>query len=199
MEKELLYFENFRDNFEKYQKEEKDRDIIKKLSFYGVNIVKGFFRKQNQSLEENIDRFHFISLIKNIMGELTPNEFMNVFPISKDYKGHKWGMKDYFYTKKYIDSLEVDKPIGSEDEILKFLWEYHNWDITEFVVESMSCISDFNTLQGEQTLIEGFAQTIGIDLYEVHEDGKGNKFLIDKKGNATKISKPRPRYLKVVK
>ena len=60
------------------------------------------------------------------------------------------GNERLFYTKEYIDSLEVDKPIGAEDKVLEFLWEYHNWDITEFVVESMSCISDYNRLQGDK-------------------------------------------------
>ncbi|OZV10755.1 hypothetical protein CIW83_18210 [Tissierella sp. P1] len=200
MEKQLLYFKNFIDNLENYQKEEgKEKDTVKKLVFYGVKTINRFHKEQNETLETVIERFQLISFINSIIGLLTPNEFVNIFPIFKEYKGHKWEMKDYFYTKRYIDSLDKDKPIGTEEEVFNFLWEYHNWDITEFMVENMSCISDLRRLEGQPSLIEEWASDNGIKTYTMHEDDKGNKFLIDKEGKTTKVSKPRPRYLKVVK
>lgn len=200
MEKQLLYFKSFISNLERYHQEEGEkRDTVKKLVFYGVKIINGFSRKQNETLESITKMFQFIVFINEIIGMLTPSEFVNIFPISKEYRGHKWGVKDYFYTRRYIDSLEVDKPIGAGDKVLLFLWEYCNWDITEFVVESMSCISDFNRYQGEPTLAQGFAEAMGVNLYAMHEDDKGNKLLIDKKGKVVKVSKTRPEYLKVVK
>ena len=75
-----------------------------------------------------------------------------MFPIDKDYKGNKWGLKDYFYTRDYINGLEQDKPIG--EEILKFLWEYQNKDITDFNVCCMEAMSNLRKLDGLPSLAE---------------------------------------------
>jgi len=55
------------------------------------------------------------------LGWLTPSEFMTISPIEKEYNGHKWGFKDYFYTRDYINTLDPSKPIGQE-EALHFIW-----------------------------------------------------------------------------
>jgi hypothetical protein len=39
-----------------------------------------------------------IELPQEQMGLLTPKEFMTVFPIKKEYDGHRYGIKDYHST-----------------------------------------------------------------------------------------------------
>ncbi len=39
-----------------------------------------------------------IELAKEQMGQLTPKEFRTVFPIKKEYDGHRYGIKDYHST-----------------------------------------------------------------------------------------------------
>lgn len=173
-------------------------ETIKKLIFYGVNAI-NLKPQSNYLIREKIEEdFIFTNGIIKLMGTLTPIEFMQVFPIEKEYKGHKWGFKDYFYTKDYINTLNPDEPIGIGDEILNFLWEYHNWKITEFIVASMECISDWNRLNGEPTLVDEIADELGLDFFTVHTDNLGNDFIIQD-GKTVKLGKLRPKHLKLVK
>jgi hypothetical protein len=58
------------------------------------------------------------------MSQLTPREFMNIFPIDKTYDGERFECKDYFYTIKIVRALDQDAPIG--DKLDDLLWEYMN-------------------------------------------------------------------------
>ena len=69
------------------------------------------------------------------MGTLKPKEFMELYPIPKEYDGHKYEIKDYFYTRDYIKGLEQENPIGTE--VFNLLWEYQNRDLIHFNVNFM--------------------------------------------------------------
>lgn len=120
--------------------------IVRKMVHYGVKAVITAPEPTNRLNNAN-DNFTFANGVKELMATLTPDEFMTLFPIEKDYKGHRWGFKDYFYTKDYMATLEPDTPIG--DEILELLWEYHNWDITLFNIRLMNYLDDMRRLRGK--------------------------------------------------
>lgn len=186
-------------NFDPYK--DNSTDAIKKAVFYGVKAINNKPKREGLIEQEIINEFNFISEIKTLMSVLTPKDFTNVFPIEKEYKGHKWGFKDYFYTRDYISKLDPNKIIGGGENILEFLFEYHNWEISRFVVASMGCISDYNRLHGESTFMDDFAETMGLDTYTVYKDDKGNDFIIDD-GRTVKLEKPKPRrpkHFKVIK
>lgn len=179
---------------------EEDTDVIKRAVFYGIKALNSTNEEGYMTEEEILNELHLITGINTLIGALTPNEFMNVFPISKEYDGDKWGVKDYFYTRKYIDSLDRNKPIGTERDAFNFLWEYHNYDTKEFLVRTLMRLSDFKKLQGEPSLAEEFAEENDIKMYKMYKDDKGNKFMLDPEtGKTTKVRKPIPRHLKVVK
>jgi hypothetical protein len=206
LKKYFLYKRSFADAIQKYHKTSNiklKRDYIKKSAFYGVKSVVSQ-RRQTLNFKEDYEaQFHFIELVNLIIGLLTPNEFMNIFPIEKDYDGHKWGSKDYFYTKKYINTLNRNEPIGSEENVMKFLWEYHNWETKEFTVATMMCISGLRRFQGLPSLAEEWAAENNIKTYNMHTDDKGNQFLLDgETGRTIKVEKPKPRrpkHFKVIK
>lgn len=173
------------------------KPVIIRLVHYGVKAI---INKKELDYIDRIEReahFNSILAIRTMMATLTPNEFMRVFPIEKDYKGHRWGFKDYFYTKAYIQGLDSNKPIG--ENIDEFLWEYHNWDIAEFVVRSMSCISDLRRLDGQSTFMDDFVETMDIDTLSLYTDDQGKQFIVDKYGRTSRVAKPRPRHLKLIK
>ncbi len=169
---------------------------IKRLALYGVKAINSSI-KEDRILRSDIEsRFEFISIVKNIMSLLTPAEFMNAFPVMKDYKGHKYGMKDYFYTRDYINTLEHDKPIGSN--ILEFLWRYQNKEVLSFTLESVSCISELRRLQGYPSLAEEFAGEMGMKTYKMYTDDKGQDYLLDKETGRTRKCMEK-RHLHLVK
>lgn len=49
------------------------------------------------------DRKTWLECVNCLTGCLTPSLFNQIFPIKKDYNGQKWGIKDYFSTKNYIE------------------------------------------------------------------------------------------------
>lgn len=199
-----IYFNAYYNNLIEYGRlynEDKDQDfkpIFKKLIVYGVKVV------NTKEDPEYIDRetvendFQFASVIKDLMATLTPKEFMELYPIAKEYNGHKYRMKDYFYTRDYINTLDQDKPIG--DEILSFIWEYHNWELTEFNIKIMEYISSLRRLDGQPSLAEEFANEIGVKSYLMYKDEKGREFLVDKNtGKTIRIKNHKAKHLKVIK
>lgn len=203
-DKHDLYFKAYYNVLKEYSKlhdENPDQDfkpIIKRLIIYGVKVVNTKREPEYIDMETAESDFEFVDIIKSLMAMLTPKEFMQLYPIAKEYNGHKYGVKDYFYTRNYIKTLDQDKPIG--DEILNFIWEYHNWELTKFNVEIMECISRIRRLDGEPSLMEEWAKMNGIRTYTMHTDQNGTQFMVDNKiGKTAKLSKPKVKYLKVVK
>lgn len=172
-----------------------DPEAIKKLIFYGVRVVN---TKQNPPADEVLQGFQFADTVQFLIGLLTPAEFANLFPITKDFDGHKYGVKDYFYTRDYIKTLP-DEPIGSTKQVMEFLWEYHNWEISEFAVNVLGYVSDLRELEGQPSIMKEFCDNNGIKTYTMHTDQKGKKFMVDNEtGKSFRVKRKRPRYLKPV-
>ncbi len=206
LKKHLLYKKGFINAIGGYHETSNinlQREYIKKSAFYGIKSVVSQRRQTLNFKEDYEEQFNFIQLVNSIIGLLTPNEFMNIFPIEKDYDGHKWGSKDYFYTKEYISNLNKDEPIGSEESVMDFLWEYHNWETMEFTVATMMCISGLRKFEGLPSLAEEWAEKQGIKTYSLYTDDRGNQFLLDSKtGRTAKVTEPKPRrpkHFKVIK
>jgi len=169
---------------------------IKKLVFLGVKRI--ITRHEPEIITKELADLYFqnMQVIMGAMALLMPKEFMQMFPITKDYDGHKYQFKDYFYTRNYVNQLPQDEPIG--DKIHDFLWEYSNHDITEFMVKLMETVSNLRRLEGLPSLAEQWAADNGISAYTLHTDSRGRQFLIDRETGQTIRVKPR-RHLHIVK
>lgn len=184
------------DEFSKQADEDTCMDFIKKLITYGVKIVNSKPIEKFTSMQIARNNFEFADSIQSLMGLLTPKQFESLFPIKKDFDGHKYECKDYFYTRKYIDNLEQDKPIGA-DKIPRLLWAYVNDELMDFSLEIMDYIDNIRRLNGEPSCIEEFFQKEGLKTYTMHEDEKGKKFIVDNETGKSKPIKARPSHLKV--
>lgn len=174
-----------------------DLDTRKKVVLYGVKKtnVTDFDKFDYESL---INEFNLISSIHVIMGSLTPREIQTLFPIAKEYDGERYGEKDYFYTKRYIEEFGEDKVIGKE--IDHFLWEFLNNETRNFVVKNMSVMSAIRRAEGGMGIMEEFLEKQGVTFHTMREDSEGKKFIVDSNtGEVTKVRKPRPKHLKIVK
>lgn len=63
---------------------------------------------------------------------LTPRQMMDLFPITKDFDGERYGWKDYFFTRKAVEEYGPDRKI---DSAIDFLWDYQNDDLARFMVK----------------------------------------------------------------
>ncbi|KPU43011.1 hypothetical protein OXPF_34430 [Oxobacter pfennigii] len=195
-----LYINAFFNTLEAYGREpdQNIKPLIKKLIVYGVKAINTKKKPEYITEEGETADFQFAEIIKDCIGALTPREFMNLFPIDKDYDGHKYGAKDYFYTMDYIRGLGIDKPIG--EEVTDFLWDYMNAEIHEFLAISFSFVSNLRHLTGQKGIAEEWLEMNGITTYTMHKDSQGKEYMIDNQtGKTIRIKKPRPRYLKAKK
>lgn len=177
--------------------EEYDKDTLKKLIWTGVKMINASESRSNnqESLET---KFSLVNIVNSLMSLITPRDFENIFPIDKEYDGEKWGMKDYFYTRKFIEEFGLDRVIG--DEIEDFLWDYLNLTTRLYTVRCLGIMSDLHKLETGKGIMEEFFEEQGVPTYTMHEDIDGKKYLEDNQtGETLEVKKPKPRYLKVVK
>lgn len=174
-----------------------DLDTRRKVVWSGVKMINASSSRGNDRRGAT-DKLSLILSIKITASELTPREFQTVFPIKKSYDGEKHETKDYFYTKKYIEEIGEDKIIG--ENIEEFLMEYDNWAIRFFLVEMMSIASDLRKIDGGKGIMEEYLEEQGVPTYTMTERGNGQQFLTNNQtGEMQKVSKPRPRHLRVIK
>lgn len=152
LRKNLIYSKTFFNNAQRQLQDNRNKELIKKTVFNGVKMIVTGQGENLKNYDDTETQFQLISHVKSLIGYLTPREFMQLFPIRKDFNGHKWQSKDYFYTRDYIEKLDPNIPIDEQEDPLMFIWEYANWDITEFNVNLMGYLSDLRQLEGYPSL-----------------------------------------------
>lgn len=121
------------------------------------------------SLEEQKIRFQLIDAIFTVCGHLTLRNFVTTFPIDKDYDGHKWECKDYFYTMDVLSKMDWDKPIG-RDELSELLWDYENADLRHAYIEFTTAMSAIYRSQTGKGIAEAWLDDMGIPSYTMNKE-----------------------------
>jgi len=174
---------------------------IEKIIFCGVKMIASDYDLTNKDEEQLINRFDYISVIKELIGRLTPRELLNIFPVNKTYNGAKYQSKDYFSTMEALNSHGIDKIIG--ENASEILWDYMNNDICDFEVHCMSVMSAIMRAQGKKDLFDSFLESQGkppLTKYYLETDAKGREYLKNgTTGEVKRVYKKIPRYLKVAK
>jgi hypothetical protein len=174
------------------------KPVFKKLIVYGVKYINTIRNTQYNTREDVANRFEFADITRAMMANLTPREFMNLFPVTKEYNGHRWGTKDYFYTMESIKKLNLDEPIG--ENINDFLWDYMNHEIDVFLVNLLCFASDLRRFDTGKGILEEFCEQNGIPTYTLHKNNTGKEYFINNQtGKTMKVRKAKPRYLKIIK
>lgn len=156
--KEDLYFENL-------CRAVKNEDV-KKVVFFGIKFIRMIRKDSIQSYEEAVSYMELISMIDTYASSLTYNEFINIFPIKKDYDGIRFECKDYFSTLEYLSDFDLDCCIG--DNINELYWSYYNSDIMTYGVNCILLVDILRRCQGQRSVIEEFADMVGVDTYSVN-------------------------------
>ncbi|NCI20702.1 phage infection protein [Clostridium botulinum] len=165
--------------------------LLKKIIFYGVKSV-NTEEPTAVRKEKEIDNFNLIFVLNDMMTLLTPREFVNLFPIKKDFNGHKFCARDY------INKLNQNNPIGNEN-ILDFLWAYTNDDIFEFVMNSIESLNNLRKLNGEPSLMQEFFRENGIETYTLNTDLNENEHSLNNTDTVLKAKSNRVKHLRIIK
>lgn len=67
--------------------------------------------------------WEFYNNIHNMMVGVKIQDFLNIYPIKKEYDGWKYEMKDYYSSKQYVDTLLSITDTFDENNIAEFLLE----------------------------------------------------------------------------
>lgn len=192
----MKYLDCFIRNVEVIAENTDDRQTIKKVVFYGVKYINTSSRINEYELL--MRRLDTICYIKYIAGALTPADLLQIFPVEKVYNGEKHQVKDYFSTMDKLRQHGLNKPMGKE--VTSIFWDYRNDKIVKLEVECMVVMSEIRRAEGKPGLMEEFLAEQGIPMYSMGTDHKGRKYLINSEtGEAQRIYKKKPRYLKLMK
>ncbi|MCM1044456.1 MAG: hypothetical protein NC417_03000 [Candidatus Gastranaerophilales bacterium] len=155
------------------------QDDLMRISLSGIKYINSIreIRRENtrlgtdyvQTLEEAQVAFQLIDAIFTVCGYLTLRNFVNTFPIEKDYSGEKWQCKDYFSTMEVLSKMDWDKPIG-KDELSELLWDYDNSDLRHAYVEFTTAMSAIYRAQTGKGIAETWCEDMGIPTYTVYKD-----------------------------
>ena len=184
-------------NLARRQDEQDGKEFLKKFIFLMTRALT-FEMEEGLSYEDLQRGLNGMFSLTGMMAELTPTEFMQMFPIPKEYDGDKYQMKDYFSAMEYVKKFPPDEPIGKEN-IFEFLMEYYNRDILEFEVRKLSVMSCIRRLQGQMGIMEEFLTGYGVPMYSFYE--KEGIMVNRQTGEVTKIHKPKtriPKYMRVM-
>lgn len=127
--------------------------------------------------------------IEQKISEMTPEEFMRLFPISKVYDGDKCGCKDYFSTIRKINELGLHKKI---ENVTDFLWDYVNDDIVDFLSDYLCAIgSAYREQTGREMAFDGLEHS-RIPYTAISRDGLS---MVSFDGDSTRVTMPNIPHL----
>ena len=157
------------DQFSKQLSRNKYNDVDKEFDFeahkqtilWAVRSL-GYGSKELYKSTATEDKLALYQFVSGLIDKITPNQLMEIFPITKEYDGHKYEVKDYFYAMDKCKEHGLDKPIGNSFE---FLWDYYNKEIGGFVVYFLSTLSDVTKDKIGQGLMETYLAEIGSTTY----------------------------------
>lgn len=137
------------------------RDDLIKYVYLGVKAFGSeYFELKNEPRIKSMEKIEWIHKrcqdIMEAIGELAPAQLIQLFPVTKDFKGGEYGCKDYFWTMEKLAKLPRDKPIGTEQNVADVLWDYVNHDTEFFFLNWMNAIDDMSTYCGKNEPRENF-------------------------------------------
>lgn len=113
--------------------------------------------------------------LKTSMSFLTYNDLLKLFPVAKEFDGHKFECKDYYTTAEYLSNKNLNDKIGLNN-IDDLLWYYYNHELMNFSVKEMLIFDRMMRLNGDDGLLEGFLKHIGaedkVHSYSIRKDKK---------------------------
>lgn len=170
---------------------------LKQAVFYGVKYINThkYEHKDYTTKKEVENKFQTIQIVKELMMQLTLKEFVNLFPIKKEYNHSEedcW--KDYFYTANKLKEYDMDSQLG--DKFEDFIWDYTNDTVCQFMVETLCTASKLRQFQGQPSITEEWAEKNDIPTYTVNE--KQGYILDNQTHRSAAIKKKVPKYLKMV-
>ena len=172
-------------------------DNLKQSIYYGVQYIKLWLKYNSDPTPENVQYvFQEICLIEECICLLTYEQFINIFPPTKEYDGKKYGSKDYWFTKEYLEQYDLKTEIYDSST---FLMDYYNHDIVSYNISKYMICDKLRRLEGQPSILETYIEEQNLPI-ETYTYNKTTKTMKNKKtGKKVGAKRKIPSYLKVVK
>ena len=170
----------------------------KKVVYYGIKYFNSIVLSSNMDMKDVKSILNDSFIIDGFIRDLSFLDILNMFPIIKDYKGYKYQSKDYWSTKEYLETININEIIG--DNIDDFYWNYYNHDIMSFSIKRLLLIDKLRKLTNKESLMSSFLKEFNVEAYSYDKDK--NIMIGRTSGKVVKVSKPRkriPKFLKPIK
>lgn len=162
---------------------------------YGIKYVNIYELNTNLEYLDFKRLFDTICLIKSLMKSVYIKDLINYFPIIKEYDGKRYECKDYFSTMDYLKTIDINDYM--EDNLDDFLWNYYNHDLMNFSIKELLVLDRLRKLDGQDGLMEGFADMMGVDTYTINKE---EGYIYNRRtGKTSPIKKSIPRGFKIIK
>ena len=187
-----------------YKADHDDRWALRKATYnlvrycvYRYHTLHQYTRKVAESM------FGMQEITKNLLFQLTPREFIQDFPIKKEYDGKRYQCADFFSSWEQLSVFDLDTPFHAQTgDIIDLLWGYQNNLVLLYLTSVFSMVSKLREFDGESDLFTGFCEEQGIEppqTIRVYKDTKGKSYAVDSNGKSMPLHKAKPKWLKVVK
>lgn len=114
----------------------------------------------------------YVSTLGHVVEKLTPRQFAQIFPVTKEYKGRKYGSKDYYTVTDWIsENVGWDNKIPSG---IEFLMEYLNRDVQFAMVRVMHILNTFSQRRTGQDMVTAFFESQGIHIRRIEDWGQSD-------------------------
>lgn len=147
---ELLNFENEKGIF--------DTELLQKIIYNGIKKYNTMPPEHFNTYEKAKNMLKTYTLVKGFISALTANQFMEIFPIAKEYTG----TNDFFSTKKMVCLYGENELIGNRN-VDNFLINYANEDIYAFLSKGLDIKINISMSSGEIDMFKVFIETIGCE------------------------------------
>lgn len=140
----------------------------------------------------------FDAVLIHMVGELTPAELMNIFPIEKTYDWKKYGMKDYFTTiMEALQAYDLNEPIKTKKKADSLLWDYMNDTVMDYRVNRLSIIGELYEMNTGKCMVEEGFKKLGFEIpaYRLYSGSDGKSFMVDNNGRSFLVMKKSPGIL----
>jgi len=175
-------------------------EVRKQLIYYYVKEIPLRYNESGPIMDRKTldDLYTTIEYTDHLIGQITPRELTQIYPIAKSYDGDKYGTVDYFSTMEKLEEFGMDELI-TKDRVMDVLFNYDNTHIRKYGCTKLCVISDLRRCEGHPGLAEEFFGPLGVGMYKMMTDEYGKQFLYDPDKQTTyPVTKPRPRYLRVI-
>ena len=181
-----------------------DPEVRKQLIYYSVKAIPLKYNEHCNTSGRITDKkalddlYATIEYTDHLIGQITPRELIQIYPIEKSYDGKKYGTVDYFSTMEQLEEFGMNELI-TDDKVMDVLFNYDNTHIRNYGCAKFSVISDLRRCEGHPGLVEEFFGPLGVGSYKMMTDENGKQFIYDPDKQTTyPVTKPRPRYLRVI-